>query len=109
MSREALIPPKKIRPSKNKAIAQRPTNSSRTICYSKSFIGLVGVAAVNALTMMVMMTLPPVITINGDNPANVELAQLLLELLLDAYGSTNVTASGNVDTVRRFIYSHLYS
>ena len=102
-------------PSQNKAIAQRLNEIAAELsAIQKALIGLVGVAAVNALTDDGYDdTIPPVITINGDNPATVELGATYSDAgatAMDAFhGSTNVTASGNVDTTVVGSYTVTYT
>jgi len=70
----------------------------------KALLAIVGVAAIDALTDDdgYNDNVPPVITINGDNPATVELGATYSDAgatAMDAFhGSTSVTSSGTVDT-----------
>ena len=66
-------------------------------------VALVGAGAISALTDDGYNdNVPPVITINGDNPATVELGTTYTDAgataMDDFHGSTSVTASGTVDT-----------
>jgi len=71
----------------------------------KALIAMIGIAAINSLTDDGYSdTVPPVITINGSNPATVELGSVYNDAgatAMDAFhGTTSVTTSGdsNVDT-----------
>ena len=69
----------------------------------KALIAIVGVAAINSLTDDGYDdNVPPVITVNGSNPATVELGSAYSDAgasAMDAYhGVTSVSSSGSVDT-----------
>jgi hypothetical protein len=69
----------------------------------KALIGILGISAISALTDDGYNdNVPPVITINGDNPATVELGATYSDAGATAndafHGSTAVTSSSNVDT-----------
>ena len=69
----------------------------------KVLLGLVGVAAINAITDDGYNdNVPPVLTVNGSNPATVELGTTYTDAgatAIDAHhGVTTVTSSGSVDT-----------
>ena len=69
----------------------------------KALATILGVGAISAITSDDYNDeIPPVITINGDNPATVELGSTYSDpgaTAIDAYhGSTNVSSSGVVDT-----------
>ena len=79
----------------------------------KALIAIAGVAAVSSLTDDGYDDeIPPVITINGDNPATVELGTYTDAgaTAMDAFhGSTQVTASGTVDTSTVGTYTIAYT
>jgi len=69
----------------------------------KALIAIVGAAAINSLTDDGYNDdVPPVITVNGSNPATVELGSAYSDAgatAMDAHhGSTTVSSSGSVDT-----------
>ena len=80
----------------------------------KALIAIAGVAAVSSLTDDGYDdNVPPVITINGDNPATVELGTTYSDAGATAndafHGSTPVIASGNVDTTAVGTYTVTYT
>ena len=69
----------------------------------KALLAIVGVAAINSLTDDGSKdVVPPVITVNGSNPATVELGSTYSDAGATAmdvrHGSTSVSSSGTVDT-----------
>ena len=102
-------------PAQNKAISSRLAEVAAELsAIQKALIALVGVAAVTSLTDDGYDdNVPPVITINGDNPATVELGSTYSDAgatAMDAFhGSTNVIASGNVDTTAVGSYTVTYT
>ena len=69
----------------------------------KALIGIVGIAAISALTDDGYNdNVPPVITVNGSNPATVELGNTYSDAgatdFDEFHGTTPVTSSSNVDT-----------
>ena len=91
-------------PNSNKKITQRIQEIVAELSQiQKALVALVGAGAISALTDDGYNdNVPPVITINGDNPATVELGTTYTDAgatAMDAFhGSTSVTASGTVDT-----------
>ena len=80
----------------------------------KALIAIVGVAALNSLSDDGYDdNVPPVITVNGSNPATVELGGTYTDAgatAMDAFhGSTPVTSSGNVDTSTVGSYTVTYT
>ena len=80
----------------------------------KALIAIAGVAAISSLTDDGYDdNVPPVITINGDNPATVELGTTYSDAGATAndafHGSTPVIASGNVDTTAVGTYTVTYT
>ena len=80
----------------------------------KVLIGIVGAAAINSVTDDGYNdNVPPVITIDGANPATVELGDTYSDAgasAMDAFhGSTAVTASGSVDTSTVGSYTITYT
>ena len=90
-------------PSTNKKITERLSQINSQLSYiQKLLIAVTGVAAISALNDDGYNdNVPPVITINGDNPATVELGSTYVDsgaTAMDAFhGSTPVTVSDNVD------------
>ena len=80
----------------------------------KALIAVVGIAAINSLSDDGYDdTVPPVITINGANPATVELGGTYTDAGASAmdefHGTTPVTTSGTVDTNTVGSYTITYS
>jgi len=80
----------------------------------KVLLGLVGAVAVNAITDDGYNDdVPPVITINGANPATVELGTTYSDAGASAndahHGTTTVTSSSNVDTTAVGSYTVTYT
>ena len=102
-------------PAQNKAISQRIAEITAELsAIQKALVALVGVGAISSLTDDGYDdNIPPVITILGDNPATVELGDTYSDAgatAMDAFhGSTNVTASGNVDTTSVGTYTVTYT
>ena len=102
-------------PAQSKAITSRLreiTTELSTI--QKVLLGLVGAAAVAALTDDGYNdNVPPVITVSGDNPATVELGDAYVDAGATAFdefhGNTPVTSSGSVDTSTLGSYTINYS
>ena len=89
--------------SKNKISKRLAEINAELSAIQKALIAILGVGAISALTSDDYNDeIPPVITINGDNPVTVELGGTYSDAgatALDAYdGAVNVSASGNVDT-----------
>ena len=91
-------------PSSNKALSGRLSEIAAELsAIQKALIAIVGAAAINSLTDDGYNdNVPPVITINGSNPATVELGATYSDqgaTAQDAFhGSTPVTTSGSVNT-----------
>ena len=91
-------------PSQTKAISSRLKEITAELsAIQKVLLGLVGAAAVSNLTDDGYNDIvPPVITINGDNPATVELGTTYTDAGATAndafHGSTPVSSTGVVDT-----------
>ncbi len=102
-------------PAQSKAIGSRLGEIAAELStIQKVLIGLVGVAAVSALTDDGYNdNVPPVITINGDNPATVELGTTYSDAGASAFdefhGNTPVTSSDNVDTSTVGSYTVTYT
>ena len=80
----------------------------------KALLAIAGLGAVSALTDDGYNdNVPPVITINGDNPATVELGSAYVDdgatAFDDFHGVTEVTSSGSVDTSTVGSYTITYS
>ena len=80
----------------------------------KALIAIVGIAAINSLTDDGYDdNVPPVITVNGANPATVELGDTYSDAGATAndafHGSTPVTSSGSVDTSAVGSYTITYT
>jgi hypothetical protein len=80
----------------------------------KALLAIVGVAAINSLTDDGYNDdVPPVITVNGSNPASVELGDAYSDAGATAndafHGSTSVTSSSNVDTSAVGSYTVTYT
>ena len=90
-------------PSQNKTITERLAEINAELsAIQRALVGLVGIAAVSAITDDGYNDeVPPVITINGDNPATVELGTSYTDAGATAndafHGTTAVTSSGTVD------------
>ena len=101
--------------SEKKAITQRLAEISAELsAIQKALVAILGVGALNALTAdKYNDEIPPVITINGQNPATVELGDTYSDAgatAMDAYhGTTEVIASGNVDTTTVGTYTVTYT
>ena len=80
----------------------------------KALIGIVGIAAISSLSDDGYDdNVPPVITVNGSNPATVELGATYTDAGATAFdefhGSTSVSSSSNVDTSAVGSYTVSYS
>ncbi|MEL1232101.1 MAG: immunoglobulin-like domain-containing protein, partial [Candidatus Neomarinimicrobiota bacterium] len=80
----------------------------------KALLAVVGVAAINSLTDdSYNDEIPPVITVNGSNPATVELGDTYTDAGATAndafHGSTTVSTSSNVDTTTVGSYTVTYT
>jgi uncharacterized protein len=102
-------------PAQNRAISSRLKEIAAELsAIQKALVALVGIATVSALTDDGYNdNVPPVITINGSNPATVELGSTYTDAgatAMDAFhGSTSVTSSSNVDTTTVGSYTVTYS
>ena len=91
-------------PSTNKSVSGRLAEIRAELsAIQKALLAIVGAAAINAVTSDGYNdNVPPVITVEGANPATVELGGTYSDpgaSAMDAFhGSTPVTASGSVDT-----------
>ena len=91
-------------PSSNKVISGRLSEIAAELsAIQKALIAIVGAAAINSITDDGYNdNVPPVITVNGSNPATVELGATYSDqgaTAQDAFhGSTSVTTSGSVNT-----------
>ena len=76
----------------------------------KALLAIAGVAAINALTDDGYNdNVPPVITINGSNPATVELGTTYTDAGATSDGGESVSSSGSVDTNTVGTYTITYS
>ena len=102
-------------PSVNKSIIQRVSEINAELsAIQKALAAVAGIGIISAITADDYNDeIPPVITINGDNPATVELGTSYSDdgaTAVDAFhGSTNVVASGTVDTSTVGSYTISYS
>jgi hypothetical protein len=102
-------------PAQSKAIGSRLKEITAELSsIQKVLLGLVGAAAVaNLLDDGYIDNVPPVITINGSNPAIVELGSSYVDGGASAFdenhGNTSVSSSGSVDTASVGSYTINYS
>ena len=102
-------------PAQNKSINKRLLEITAELsAIQKAVLAIVSVSALNSITDDGYNDdVPPVITINGDNPISVELGSAYSDpgaTAMDAFhGSTVVTSSSNVDTSAVVLQCYIYS
>ena len=102
-------------PTVTKSLSERLAEITAELsAVQKALVVVLGVGTISAITDDGYNDdVPPVITINGDNPATVELGTTYSDAGASAsdafHGSTNVTSSSNVDTSTAGEYTVTYT